>query len=170
MVDSTNSIQAISGNSSAKTATDDMLTEKTRRELESYGVNTSKIKTETEGQRVLKEVKAQKAAEAAEKAKTFSGNSRINELLDDSQDLARRMGVYYGNRDSIERVLENISLKISEMKLYAGENSEKLAQVMAYESEYNDLYKEFKESTSNQTTILNSLSMMSNYTKIALGM
>lgn len=165
-------INAIGNNfSSYGVSSSTALSEETKKKLEALGIDTSKIKSEAEGLQKLKEAQASQGASQAQGAAQAQGqkpqeSSTQQEVEEQTQNLASKMGISVDRKDSMDTTLKNISAKIEELKADASSNPTKMAEVNSYESEYNDIARKYTK----QSMLSNSLSGLANYNKIALGL
>lgn len=143
-----------SGSSSA-------LSEETKRKLESLGVDTSKIKTESEGQQKLKEIQDAQAAQAnkSDQGKHHQQDgSQIQSINEKLTSLASQVGVSISGNDKIPDILSTISNKISEMSVKAGGDTQKLQKISQYQNELNVIASEYASFVNQHQASQNQLS------------
>lgn len=150
----TNSLSSISASSSATS-----LTEKTKKQLEALGIDTSKIKTEAEGQQKLKEAQA---AQASQQNQSPNGHQQQNVLqmqaiTQQIEFLASRVGVSISSNDKIPDVINNISNKISDMLVTAGQDPQKVQQATQYQDLLNVISTEYTSLVNQQQASQNQL-------------
>lgn len=151
----TNSVSSISSSSSSSN-----LTEKTKKQLEALGIDTSKIKTEAEGQQKLKEAQASQAAQQGQSAQgqhQQQNASQMQAITEQIQFLASKVGVSISNNDKVPDVINNISNKISEMIVNAGQDPQKVQQATQYQDLLNVISTDYTSLISQQQTSQNQL-------------
>ena len=148
------------------------LTEKTKKNLEKLGVDTSNIKTETEGQQKLKEVQASQNSQAtqqgqaAQQQQQAGGASSQQTLMTEVKSLAASANVDVSSSDKIDDVFSKISKKITEMKAEAQNDETKKGQASAYQAKYDELYAQYQK----QNMLSSAMNGLANYNKAALGL
>lgn len=165
----TNSISAINGSSSVSSTSSSSskpLSEETRKKLEALGIDTTNIKTESEGQTKLKEAQSAQANAQAGGQKPPQGALSPEKIKEEVEALASKVGVSVGNSDKIEDIMNNISKKISEIKASAKTDPNKLAEAESFESEYTTLSSELSQMKAAQN--MTGASALANYNKLML--
>lgn len=163
MTSAISSISSVSVASSSSASSSSALTEDTKKKLEALGIDTSNIKTETEGQQKLKEAQA---AQASAQQKPQS-NTSMEIVEDNAKSLASKIGAVVGNDDKIDDIFDKISTKISDLKASAGNDETKKSAAEAFDSEYNTLYSEYNRVLSSMK--MTGATALGNYNKVALG-
>ena len=170
----TGAISAISGSSSVSTSSSSsQLTDATKKKLEALGIDTAKIKTETEGLAKLKEAQASQASQAAQASAAPPpppGGISPEDVKTEAKALAASIGVSVGQSDKINDILNKISTKISEMKASAGTDESKKSEVEGFYAQYQAVYTDYQEIESKKSMLSNSLDALANYNKIRLGL
>ena len=169
------SLDAISGVQSSAVSSNQKnnstaLTDATKKQLESMGIDTSNVKTESEGKTKLQEAQASQQQQQAQAAQAKGSNSSEQEMKTEVTDLASQMDVEVQNDDSTSTILDNISQKLEELQAAAGTDPSKVQEYQSFESQYNTLNQEYTQSQSSQSMLSSSLSGMANYNKALLGL
>lgn len=157
-INSPNIIHISSG--SAKTA----LTPETKAKLEALGIDTTNIKTEAEGQAILKA--AEVNPKEIQKAHAPKGCSSIDSIRAEAIQLASKVGVSVSGNDKIDDILNKIAYKINELKVSAGHDQNKLAQINQYQSELDLISSEFLSMKSSHAQLSNGMDALASYNKI----
>lgn len=173
---SVNAISSMSGASfsSSSTSSSTALTDATKKQLESLGIDTSQIKTEAEGQQKLKETQATQASQSGQSAQgqqqQNGASSEIDTIKAQATDLASQLGVSVSDNDKVEDILENISTKLTEMTVQAGNDPQKLQELSQYESQFEMIGGEYlnlqAQKQASQGQLTGSLNNLANYNKI----
>lgn|SRR5574344_783714 len=164
----TDSISAVSANSVSKSSSSSStaLTDATKKKLEALGINTTDIKTESDGQEKLKEAQAAQNAQNAKPAQQAQSNTVETE----AKDLASQMGVVVGNNDDLATILDSISAQISNVQASAGTDETKKSEADNYQIQYNTIYQEYQQQEASKSMLTGSLDGMAAYNKAALGL
>lgn len=161
MTDSINAVNSTSAASSAS-STSNKLTAATKAQLEALGVDTTYIKTESDGQIALKQAQASQT----QKAQANGGSSASKESIKAQiQSLASQVGVSVSQTDKPEDILTKISEKISSLRAEAGNDQSKLAQIEQYQQQYESLSGQMLSMQTSQAQLAASMSGLANYNK-----
>lgn len=167
------SVSVISSSSFANINLSQKLTEDTKNKLQALGLDPSKYITEAQGQKALIEAQAAQlfqATQAVAQPQHASHIGFVNSIRTEVEALAAQVGVPVGNRDKMIEVLGSIADKITDLKVSAGTDSTKLAQVNDYQSKYTTISNEIAQKESSESKLSGSLQGLANYNKIALGL
>ncbi len=172
MSDSISSISASSSASSSSSSSSSALSETTKKKLEALGIDTSNIKTETEGQTKLKQAQAAQAAQqvAGQKMQQPQTGNSEDTIKSEAKSLASKMDVAVSTDDDISAILENISAKIDNLKASAGTDEAKKKEVNDFESQYSSISEEYTTLQSKQAMLSGSLSGLASYNKASLAL
>ena len=171
MSDSISAISSASAGGVKSSGSSTALTDATKKKLEAMGIDTSKIKTETDGQTKLKEAQAsQGSASAQGKHQPPQGASQMKSIEEEATALAGKMNVDVKKGDKIDDILSNISQKITGLQASAGTDESKKSEVGNYQSEYNKISTEYQSLKTAQSMLSNSLNGLANYNKAAFGL
>ena len=119
------SIGMASGGSQRLTAT-------TKAKLEALGVDTKEIRTEAEGQMKLKEAQMSSSS-GVQQSKPASPNE--DSVLEEAKALASKLDISVSSTDTVDEIVDKITEKIEDMKLDAGKDFDKQANIKQYETE-----------------------------------
>jgi len=161
------SVSSVSGTSSAsgvesKSASSTKLTQATKLALQSLGVDTTNITTETQGQTALSKAKA----EEAKKSQAPHGNPSEDSIKASAKSLATTVGVAIADKDSTSEIISKISAKITELKASAGEDKTKLAEVDNYQTQLDAISNSLASAKSGQAQLSGSMNGLANLNKI----
>lgn len=164
----TSSISAISGSlvGTSSSGSSTALTDVTKKKLEALGIDTTNIKTESDGQAKLQE--AQAAQAAAQHQGKHHGTNPMESIEDGAKSLAAQMDIAVGTKDDIGTVFSNISTKIEELQASAGDDQTKKSEVDGYQKQYDTLYREYSQAMAAKK--MTGASALANYNKAALGL
>lgn len=140
------------------------LTPATKAKLEALGVDTTNIKTEAEGQRILKIVEAKQ--EEVQKTHISKGVSSATSIRAEATQLASEVGVSVSNDDKIDNILSKISDKINELRINIGNDQSKLAQINKYQSQLEAISSEFSNMQTSKIQLSNGMNALASYNKI----
>lgn len=163
-MNSANSVSA-SGSSAAP------LSEATKKKLEALGIDTTKIKTENEGQLKLKEAQSGQASHAVKQRQQKSnGGSETQALTEQAKALAAQVGVSISSKDELPDILVKISDKLSDMVVQSAKDPQKLQQIKQYESQFASIAGEFlnleAKIQEKQTKLTGSMDSLASYNKL----
>ena len=150
------------------------LTDATKNKLEALGVDTSKIKTESEGQLKLKE--AQSGTQSSQNTQQNQQQNNVNQIQQINEQvklLASQVGVEINKSDNLNTVLNNISAKIQVMAVEAVQDPQKLQQVKIYQDaltlikgEVAGLQAQKEQQEQKQQKLASSMDIMASYNKM----
>lgn len=174
-------VSAISAVSfSTSTVNYDALTQATKIRLEALGIDTSGIRTESEGQLKLKEVQSTTTANKSQKKesdsegsskKAGSSNPSMDSIRQDVKALAADVGVRYSESDDVDDVLLAIEKKISSLAgSVDSSNKESSGEVKAYQARYDAIYTTYKSAQASQSMLTQGLDMLASYNMYSLGL
>ena len=171
-VNAIGSVNSASGTSSLSSST--ALTETTKKKLEELGIDTSKIKTEAEGQQKLKEAQAAQGSQSAQTAQgqqqQNGASSQIDTIKIKAIELASQLGISASDKDKIEDILSTISTKLLEMTVQAGKDPQKLKELKQYESQFEIIAGEYLnlqvQKQASQGQLTGSLDNLAMYNKL----
>lgn len=156
------------------------LTEATRLKLETLGIDTSKIKTESEGQLKLKEAQGNQSSQNAQNTQAKqqqNAATQVQQIDNQIKLLASQVGVQIGNNDNLNTVLNNIANRISQLMVEAANEPQKLQQVKLFQdsftliiSEVANLQEQQEANKKQQSQLTNSMNNMASYNKIFFGL
>lgn len=154
----------------------DKLTEETKAKLQALGIDTSSIKTETQGLMALAAAKKAKAAAKAKGAhgvKPAGGNAQEESLKTQAKELAAKLNVSVSSDDDTTDILTKIASVLANMRVQAASDPQKLQEVEKYQAEYDALSSSVanlqKQKQQKQAQLTGSLDAMAMYNKIGLG-
>jgi len=176
----TGSINAISNSMSSMSissaSASGKLTDDTKKQLEALGIDTSSIKTESQGLSVLAQVKQAKSAQAAQNAQGAQHSqpagppAAMEALKTQAVALADKLGISVSSDAKIPDIMTAISSAITKLQGTAGTDAVKLEQVKSYEAQYATISSSLSslesQKQSSQAQLSNSMSGMANYNKI----
>jgi len=152
------------------------LTVQTKFQLQSLGIDTSNITTESQGQITLQAMQGGFSSQGVEQtgqaqgSAASGGSSELDSLKDDAIALAEKVGVSVSSDDDINDILDAISDAITQLQTEAANDPQKIAEVQEYQAEYDTLCESisFAQASSDAATIQStslqtSLSAMANY-------
>jgi len=170
MAGSINAINGTSGAASSQAIS--RLTDATKKQLEALGVDTSSIKTESQGQVVLKAAKNTQATQGAKEA--HKGNSPQDAIKEQAKSLASKLNITVSSKDDTNAILNKISSAISVLKTEAVGDVQKTQKLAQFQSEYNAIAGAVAgmaaQKQAGHDQINNSLNGMANYNKALLGL
>lgn len=140
------------------------LSEATKAKLETLGIDTANIKTEAEGQAILKMAEAK--PEETRKTHASQGYSSMESIKAEALQLASQIGVSVSGSDKIDDILDKISYKINELRVNTGSDQNKPDQINQYQSKLDTLSNEFLNMQSSKAKLSNSLNCLAAYNKI----
>lgn len=143
---------------------DTKLTAATKAKLEALGIDTTNIKTEAEGQAILKA--AEVNPKEIRKVHAPKSYSSIDSIRAEAMQLASKVGISVSGSDKIDDILNKISYKINELKVCAENNQNKLTQINQYQSELDSISSEFLNMKSSHTQLNNGMDALASYNKI----
>lgn len=165
------SVNAIGGMSAAHSSAGGSsapLSDATKKKLEALGIDTSKIKTESEGQQKLKEAEAAQASQATQGQQSNAGQAQA--IKDQASALAASVGVSVSKGDKISDILDHIQTKLSTMNAQAGQDPQKVQELKQYQSEFTVIASEYASLQSQQqaskSQLTGSMDSMAAYNKI----
>lgn len=150
------SVSSISSASASSSSV--KLSDVTKKKLEALGVDTTNIKTETQGQNKLKE--AQAMSNQQNQQAQGNGVSTQQEMVKfEATMLAQKMGIEVSKNDSVSDILSHIQVKLAELKTSAGKDTSMQSEIGQYQSSYDNI----KQSSQSLSLSMNS---MASYNKI----
>lgn len=160
---SISSVSSIGSSSSSSTSssTQSQLSEDTIKKLKELGLDPTQYKTEAQAQAAISS--AQQATQ-----KPQNGANSYDTIKTEVTDLASQMGVEVGNNDKLDDILDKISTQINVLQASAGDDTEKLADVNNYQSEYAQISSELSQLEAARN--MKGASALANYNKAALGL
>lgn len=139
------------------------LTDATKKKLELYGVDTSKIKTEDEGQKELTRV--EKEIEKEDNSKKNSEQKNSMNLTYTVKQLAKQIGTNVETYDSTEKILSKTYKKISELKDSDDKNLDR-TKLKTYEENYQLILQKYLTTKRKQDELNDSMNSLAYYNKI----
>ena len=122
------------------------LSAQTKSQLQSLGIDTTNITTETQGQAALQSSQGSQQSQNTQQTQgtqqsshAGGGNSAIQSIKNDAIALAQKVGASVGSNDKLNDILSSISQALSNMQAQAANNPQKLDRVNACQSEYQSL-------------------------------
>jgi hypothetical protein len=116
------------------------LTPETKAQLESMGIDTSSIKTESEGQTYLQSAQTSQSSQQSQNSQQgqqFGGNhAGMQAVREQAMALAEKVGASVPSGAKLSEIMDAISQSISSMQAQAANNPEQAAKVAQYQSEY----------------------------------
>jgi len=165
---SVNAIGGMSAASSGSSGSSSPLSDITKKKLESLGIDTSKIKTETQGQQKLKEAQASQASQATQGQQNGAGQAQA--IKDQASNLASQMGISVSKNDKVSDILDHISTKLTGLSAQSGQDPQKVQELKQYKSEYTVIASEYAslqaQQQSSQKQLTGSMDSMAAYNKI----
>jgi len=148
------------------------LTDTTKKQLESLGVDASKIKTEAEGQLKLKE--AQSGTQSSQNTQNSQQQqNQVQQINEQVKVLAAQVGVDINKNDNLNTVLNNITSKIQAMAVAAVQDPQKLQQVKQYQDaltlingEVASVQAQQDQQEEKQQKLTSSMDYMASYNKM----
>jgi len=157
------------------------LTVQTKVQLEGLGIDTSNIKTESQGQITLQSMQGGNSTQEVGQAKQAQGSaagggsSELDSLKDEAIALAEKVGVSVSSDDDIDDIMDAISDAITQLQTEAANDPDKIAQVQEYQAEYDTLCQSvsFAQASSEASLIQSSslqtsLNAMASYNKASI--
>lgn len=170
MVSSISSIFGASFGSSSG----DKLTDATKKKLEELGIDTSNIKTESQGQSVLAAIKKTKEAEGAKKPEAIGGNAEEESNKTKAKELAAQLNISVAAKDSTIDILNKISVAIDNLKTQAVGDPQKIQEAAKYQAAYDSIVGSVtsmqQQQNASHKKLAGSLDGMALYNKIKLGL
>lgn len=160
---SVNAISSSFSASSASGSSTSQLSEDTKKKLQALGLDPTKYTSEAQAQAAIQEALARQTQQPP-KPEAVNMDSIKTEV----QELASSMGVTVGSNDKIDDILNNISLKITELQASAGTDSSKLADVNSYQTKYTTIENELSQLKASKS--MTGANALANYNKAALGL
>lgn len=151
------------------TGTSDDLTDDTRAELESLNVDTTDISTETQGQQVLKETKAQKKPEKPEQKPSIRNEVRSEDIIkNDIRYLADQLGIPVAGTDATDAIINKIYHTLNLLKLNPGNNKALTAQIIQVQTQLEGLSDEYEQMNKEKSKLTCSMDALARYNKVSL--
>lgn len=182
---SIDSLNSLNNNSNLRplsgSSATDKLTNNTKTQLASLGIDTSTIKTESEGQLKLKEIITQQQAQQNQQTQQShnhhhhqNGSTQIETIKKQAQGLAAQIGANISTSDNVNAILAKINTKLAVMTVQASNNVQKTQQLQQYETQFAYIsqeysnYEEQKQQSnfSSEGQLTGSLSSMAMYNKL----
>jgi len=110
-------------------ATSDTLTAATRAKLVMVGIDTTNIKTESEGRAILMRAMAQ---ESSQTSYTTSSSNQQDEATRLAKSLASDLDVIITDNDSLDDIIVKLRTKIAELQSEAKDDKNKLSSIKDY--------------------------------------
>jgi len=146
------------------------LSESTKKELQMLGFDISTIKTEAQGQALLKTVKEQKTQNAQQASLTQKDAESDSRLRDVLMGLLAELGELVSELESIVELFEKLLEKIKKLMKEAEGNAEKEKKAEAYKAQYDKLSKEYSASQNTPSVLSASMNNMAMMNKMALNL
>ena len=163
------SIDAMSGSAGAKLqkslSNPDAVKPETKKKLEALGIDPSKIRTETEAQKKIKEAEA---AQANAQVQHVNFQHPMGEVVEDAKKLASTLGMRVGNVEDVEKLLKDIDKQIKEFEKQVKDDKDddRKKMVDGVRGVYEQIYAEYQQSIAEQKKITGNLDMLATYNKI----
>lgn len=152
----------------------DPLSETTKKRLEALGIDTSSIKTETQGRSILASVEKVNSKDGAEKVQGQGKNPEGENIKERAKELAAQLNVSVSQKDGLKEILDKISTAIDGMKTQAVGDPQKVQEAAKYQAAYDSIVGAVssmqQQHQASQQKLSNSLDGLALYNKIKLGL
>jgi len=120
------------------------LTDATKKQLESLGIDITKIKTEVQGQTALQQTQQPQPTQQSQQAQNggqqhTGGNAEIQALKLQATELAAQLGITVASDEKLSDILAAIQPALDAKLSAAGNDQSKLAEVKGLEAEFNSI-------------------------------
>ena len=120
------------------------LTDATKKQLESLGIDTTKITTETQGQTALQQSQQTQQSQSSQQTQNggqnhTGGNAEIQALKSQASALAAQLGITVASNEKLSDIVAAIQPALDAKLSAAGNDQSKLAEVQQLESEFNSI-------------------------------
>lgn len=174
MVSSISSITSAISPISTAASSSTKLSDETKKKLESLGVDTTNIKTETEGLALLSQIQAAQQAQQAQQSQQPQGAdssmAQMENIKAQISSLASKVGVALSPNGNVDDNMTAISNAISAMKVQSTNNIDKVSKADEYQAQYDAISSSLavleSQKSSSQEQITGSMSALANYNKI----
>jgi len=153
MVSGIGSISNI-GSSLSVSSIQQPLTPETKSKLENLGIDTTNIKTETQGQEALQSAQSSQQGQEtqknqeSQKGQAGGNQAAMQALKSQAEALASKVGVSVSSDDKLSDIMDKISQALSTMQAQAANDPQKLTQIAQYQTEFDSI----NQSASNLQT------------------
>lgn len=152
----------------------DKLSETTKKRLEALGIDTSSIKTETQGRSILASVEKVNSKDGTEKVQGQGKNPEGENIKQRAKELAAQFNVSVSPRDGLKEILDKISTAIDGMKTESVGAPDKLQEAAKYQAAYDSIVGAAssmqQQQDASQGKLSGSLDGLALYNKIKLGL
>ena len=122
------------------------LTDATKKQLESLGIDATKITTETQGQTAIQQAQSSQTSQAAQTQqsqngapKHTGGNAEIEALKTQAIALASQLGITVQSNEKLSEIMAAIQPALDAKLSAAGNDPSKRAEVQALQSEFTSI-------------------------------
>lgn len=123
------------------------LTDATKKQLESLGIDTTKIKTEAQGQTALQQAQSTQSSQSSSQTQHAQngthqhtgGNAEIQALKTQATELAAKLGVTVQPDEKLSEILAAIQPALDAKLSASGNDQSKLAEVQSLQAEFNTI-------------------------------
>lgn len=146
------------------------ISEETKKKLEALGLDPSSVTSEAEAQALItaaQEAQSQNNTGSQDKG---GGKSSANDILTDTKQLAKEVGVSVADNDKIDDILDNISIKVSKMIAEAQCDPAKMKPAEDFQSRLSVLIDENESLKTSMQSMFTAMNMVSISNKLALGL
>ena len=134
----------------------------TKLRLEALGIDPTSVSTESQAQHLIAQ-----AEDARKQGTTLKhGGTTREQLTSEAKQLAQKVGARFSDRDSLEKILENISYKLNNMS----KNHEDNEVIQIIQARLSDIAERAEETVKTQKNIFNEMEMISVSNKLILGL
>lgn len=164
------SISSISHSQAAAVSTykSDELSASTKQQLEALGIDPSTVTSEAQAQILIAQAQAARHQNNSGYQEKQGGNSSEQELMSEAKELASTVGVTVSSTDTLDDIIDNISVEIQKM-LNSGDKS-KIEAAQGYQTQLSSISDRADSIQSIQQNIFNTMDMISVSNKYALGL
>lgn len=143
-------ISSISSYSTTTSSSTQALTAQTKMQLQSLGVDTSQITTETQGQAALQEAQSSQSSQQTQSTQQSqqASSSGNNSLKEQAKALAAELGIAVPDKAKLSEIMDQISTKLEQMQAQSVSSPNQASQVAKYQAEYQSLANSVSESQS----------------------
>jgi len=164
MSDSINAINSAAFQKKGETAQDKIKPE-TKKKLEALGIDPSKIKTETEAQKKIKEVESVQANQSVQQG--YQANP-MQQVFTDAKKLAETIGIQVDKIDNLDKLFDKMDKTIKDFENQARNDvdDDRRNMVSIVRQEYEKIHAQYLSAQADSQKITTNLNSMATYNKI----
>jgi len=129
------------------TSSTQKLTDATKKQLESLGIDTTKITTETQGQTALQQSQSTQSSQSSQQTQQAQnggqqhtgGNAEIQALKLQATELAAQLGITVQPDEKLSEILAAVQPALDAKLSAAGNDQSKMAEVQSLQAEFNSI-------------------------------